>query len=366
MRAVTAPPAAEVAARTVRRRAVWPSRPFSPVVTAALCRRTASAALCWASSAAASRRHLGVMTEGVAAVGEQRRWYDVKPILPHFGGEVRNFSLDGDEPLPEDLVRQIKEDMTRYRVLLFKGQGQLSGARQVAISRQLGTIESTFYKHPASPHPDIFRVSNDESEGCTNVGRTGWHIDGTFQAMPFKYQTMHFHAVCAGGETWFVPLKEFYELQDEETRQRWDRYWFVAGDRELAHPLVYQHPSRGDVSMMFHCGDHFCAGWDVDDESPDTARRQPAGQLRPRAVQQELSERLFDAVDKVGVKMQWEVGDFAINDNLGNCHYAAPGTQNDRRQSGLRILHRTTIAGEELPTKADGRKSYRRQISYTP
>lgn len=53
---------------------MWPSRPFSPVVTAALCRRTASAALCWASSAAASRRHLGVMTEGVAAVGEQRRW----------------------------------------------------------------------------------------------------------------------------------------------------------------------------------------------------------------------------------------------------------------------------------------------------
>lgn len=30
--------------------------------------------------------------------------------------------------------------------------------------------------------------------------------------------------------------EEFYELQDEETRQRWDRYWFVAGDREPLRP----------------------------------------------------------------------------------------------------------------------------------
>ena len=52
------------------------------------------------------------------------------------------------------------------------------------------------------PHPDIFRVSNDETEGCVGVGRTGWHIDGTFQWRPFKYQTMHFHSTCEGGETW--------------------------------------------------------------------------------------------------------------------------------------------------------------------
>merc|ERR1712061_974174 len=95
------------------------------------------------------------------------------------------------------------------------GSKPVSGKRQVEISNQLGEIESTFYKHPRSPHPDIFRVSNDEQEGCTFVGRTGWHIDGTFLPMPFKYQTMHFHSVCEGGETWFVPLSDFYGLQDD-------------------------------------------------------------------------------------------------------------------------------------------------------
>merc|ERR1712187_797684 len=214
------------------------------------------------------------------------------------------------------------------------------------------------YKHPRSPHPDIFRVSNDETEGCTNVGRTGWHIDGTFQEMPFKYQTMHFHSVCEGGETWFVPLKEFYELQDEETKKRWDRLWMITGRGQFAHPLIYKHPVRGDTTMMFHCGPPFCAGWGLDTDEAETTQREVKGLIKPDKVQDELTRALDVAVDKIGLKMKWEVGDFAINDNLGNCHYAAPGTQNPKQKAGLRILHRTTIAGEAVPTKEDGRKSF--------
>jgi len=231
-------------------------------------------------------------------------------------------------------------------------------ARGKQISKQFGTIESTFYKHPKSPHPDIFRVSNDENEGCTNVGRTGWHVDGTFQERPFKYQTMHFHSVCDGGQTWFVPMNEFYEMQNEETKARWDRYWMVTGRGEYAHPMVYQHPTRGDTTMLFHCGRPFCVGWVVDSVESITTERKPERLLRSDVVQDEVTALLDQVIDKIGVKMDWEPGDFAINDNLGNCHYAPPGTQNSRRKAGLRILHRTTIAGECAPTKSDGRQSF--------
>jgi len=284
--------------------------------------------------------------------------YTCDPITPHFGAYVHGFRLDGDEPLSPRVVEKIKADMRQHRVLVFRGQGRVSGTRQVEISRQLGTVESTFYKHPRSPHPDIFRVSNDETEGCTNVGRTGWHIDGTFQSMPFKYQTMHFHSVCEGGETWFVPLNEFYEMQDETTKARWDKLWFVTGRQQYAHPMVYKHAERGDATLMFHCGAPFCAAWAMDDDHPDPAQRQPKKLLQPSSVQQELTSLLDEAIDKIGVKMKWEAGDFAINDNLGNCHYAPPGTQSDRERCGLRILHRTTIAGEAVPTKEDGRQSF--------
>lgn len=306
---------------------------------------------------AACRTSLGAVRRRVASAGDgSPAPYELEPVLPHFGAYVWGFSLDGTEPLPQEIVERIKQDMRHHRLLIFKGQGRIGGGRQVQITEELGSVESTFDKHRASPHPDIFRVSNDESEGCTNIGRTGWHIDGTFREMPFKYQTMHFHSVCEGGETWFVPLREFYEMQDEDTRAFWDRLWMVA--RALAHPLVYVHPDRGDTTMLFHCGPKFCKGWLVDDEAEPPARRRVASALPRRRIVEELTAKLHEAVDRIGVRMQWEVGDFAINDNLGNCHYAAPGTQAARRNAGLRILHRTTVAGETRPTKGDGRSTF--------
>lgn len=61
-----------------------------------------------------------------------------------------------------------------------------------------------------------------------------------------------------------------------------------------------------------------------------------------------------------GIIMKWKPGDFTINDNLGLAHYACPGTQNDWREVGLRILHRTTIIGgpDTIPHKEDGRGSF--------
>lgn len=102
----------------------------------------------------------------------------------------------------------------RHRLLIFRDQGVVSGDRHVEISNWFGPCESTFYKvrrhlrlppvgsthaaavcssqrchavlnrqqsdctatlpppptlrqHPRSPHPDVFRVSNDRLEGCT-------------------------------------------------------------------------------------------------------------------------------------------------------------------------------------------------------
>lgn len=68
--------------------------------------------------------------------------YTVTPITPHFGGEIRGFDLKGSEPLAPEVVSKIKEDMKRFRVLLFKDQGKISGERQVQISEQLGQVLS--------------------------------------------------------------------------------------------------------------------------------------------------------------------------------------------------------------------------------
>lgn len=121
--------------------------------------------------------------------------YNPAPI----GVEVRGIDLK--QHVPDQIIQQIKKDVHKHRLLIFKNQGIISADRHVEISRWFGELESTFYKHPKSPHPDVFRVSNCEEEGCTNVGRTGWHIDGSFMEKPFSYALYHMVAVPKNGNT---------------------------------------------------------------------------------------------------------------------------------------------------------------------
>ena len=44
--------------------------------------------------------------------------------------------------------------------------------------------------------------------------------------------------------------------------------------------------------------------------------------------------------------VQWQPGDFIISDNLAVAHEASPQTQLTTMDVGLRVMHRTTIAGQ--------------------
>jgi taurine dioxygenase len=296
-----------------------------------------------------------------------------------FGSQVHGLDLATADLQNEDLVAQLKSDLKQHRLLLFRGSSSLSGARQVELSSKLGTVESTFYQHPRSPHVDVFRVSNDESEGCRNVGRSGWHIDGTFLAAPFSYQTMYFPSVSKGGDTYFCPLRELYESQTTETQKRWDSYWMITNGRRgstQVHPLVYRHPYRGDTTLCFHCGKPFVSGWlvlDNDDQKEPTSEESVVSQedhntiLLASEIQGEIMRAIENCAQDLVLKLQWQEGDFAIIDNLGLAHFASPATQKSREEAGLRILHRTTILGnggehdnEKSLTlrKQDGRSSF--------
>ena len=124
--------------------------------------------------------------------------YSVTP-LSVFGVEVRGIDLKHDQPT--EVIEKIKQDVYKYRLMVFRDQGLVSGERQVAISRWFGELDSPFYKHPRSPHLDVFRVSNDEQEGCTGVGRTGWHVDGSFQPCPYSHSIYHIISVPLRGAT---------------------------------------------------------------------------------------------------------------------------------------------------------------------
>jgi len=275
----------------------------------------------------------------------------LQPISDRFGCYVSGIQLR--EAAGNDrLMSKIEADLAEHRILLFRGQGKLSAEIQIKISEHFGTVQSTFYKHPKSPHKDIFRVSNDENEGCTRVGRSGWHIDGTFLQRPFAVQTMHFWSANASGSTLFCPLNEIVETLDSKERQEWDRLFFV-GDSSV-HPLMYPHPKTGKQTLCFHLGGPFFRGF-ARDSGTEECRADILDPEESKCIKERLLKLLEDP--KRNISIQWKTGDFAILDNLAVAHFASPGTQDSRKKSGLRILHRTTVAGKTSPLDLKTKKA---------
>jgi len=271
--------------------------------------------------------------------------YNKIPITSSFGVFIRGINLN-DVIDNDEFKKKIINDLKDHRLLIFKDQGKLSADTQLSISRIFGNIESTFSKHPKSPHPDIFRVSNDSNEGCTNVGRSGWHIDGTFLQQPFKVQTMHFWSISKHGYTHFVPLKETVENLSIKEKEYWDKLYFVS-NHSIIHPLIYNHPVTNDYTMCFHCGipfvETFLENYNSEKQSMDKmfSWKETTNLLNEITIKMENSS--FKYTHK------WEDGDFAIIDNLALAHYADPGTQLPCEKDGLRILHRTTVSGDYGP-----------------
>lgn len=270
--------------------------------------------------------------------------YRVEP-LPQFGAEVRGVDLN--EEVPTDVMEAIKRDAYKHRLLLFKGQGIVSAERQVEISKWFGEIESRpFSKHPASPHPDVFRVSNVRSEGCTGVGRTGWHIDGSFMDCPYQISLYHMHAVPKKGPTTFLPLADVIGRMPPEQRAKWERLWMCSDRRSgPVHPVIYKHPRTGLPTMCLHLGMTGAFLWDKGTMKQRFAEGHEAEVLL--AEQEELLLRNKDLV----YTHDWKEGDFLITDNLALAHEAAPETQYPVQEVGLRVLHRTTVAGIHVPSK---------------
>ncbi|BET01910.1 Taurine catabolism dioxygenase TauD, TfdA family [Nesidiocoris tenuis] len=270
-------------------------------------------------------------------------FYDIKPI--QLGCEVRGVDLK-TENRPE-VIERIKQDVTNHSLLVFKDQGIVSGDRHVEISEWFGELESTFYKHPKSPHPDVFRVSNDEEEGCTGVGRTGWHIDGSFQPAPFAYSLYHMVAVPKKGATAFAPLSKIVEGLPQAKREEWDRLWMMS-DRRTGpiHPLIYRHPVTKKEVLCFHLGMTSAFLYDYGSSNERLASKEEC-----RRILKDIHEEFVKDGGRIQYIHEWENGDFIISDNLAVGHEATPETQIPRSQVGLRILHRTTVAGTTAPSK---------------
>jgi len=273
-------------------------------------------------------------------MGSAVKPYTLRPIK--VGCEAVGINLSNE--VSKETIQQIRKDVEKHRIVVFKKQENITPLRHLEIGRWFGEIESTFYNHAKSPHRDIFRVSNDKAEGCTNVGRTGWHIDGSFMPQPFSHSLYHIISVPSAGTTSFLPLTDFIQSVDQEKRELWESLWMVSDSRDVVHPLIYKHPDTGHPVLCFHLG--MTAGF-VKNYSTD--QQSFVSRSETELILRDMHDEILNS--NLIYHHKYEEGDFIISDNLAVGHEASPETQLPRSQVGLRVMHRVTIAGKHRPSK---------------
>eukprot|EP00040_Diaphanoeca_grandis_P015938 m.81932 g.81932 ORF g.81932 m.81932 type:complete len:509 (-) comp25472_c0_seq2:381-1907(-) len=278
----------------------------------------------------------------------------ITPLPSHaFGAEVHglqlaDISFKDRSYLADASMYQLKEALHRHRLLIIRNQISIPWQTQLNLTSQFGSIfnesrHSNRKPHASIPDPRVARFSNNPEEGLTGIGIEGWHVDGNCVPIPHAITLIHCIMAIPNGNTRLVPLKEVVStLRERNQLEPLESINFhSATDNTISHPLVYPHPSTGEDTMMFGLGSLSGQYSDAD-----------TGVMSVAATQG-VMDVIENAIETAGdvLTWDWREGDLLILDNLALAHMAVPNTQDSHTQVGTRLLQRTTVEGQRLPTQ---------------
>ena len=275
----------------------------------------------------------------------------VPPSKSTIGAEVVGIDVKDLRP-NSDEVKQIREAIYRYRLVVFRDQ-RMNEEQYVEFARVIGRPQVYFqsnYHHPK--HPEIF-VSSNVLEDGKKVGVSGtghyWHTDCSFEAKPLSLTSVYpqlFPEDSRG--TMYTDMVDIYRRLPERLKACVDgklathagqlRYKVQATDidrslkdllerinREVPpvkHPAVITHPVTGEKSLYLNSG--FTVA--IDGLSHEE--------------NQKLLAELFEFIERPEniYSHLWRKGDLIIWDNRTLNHMSSPvkpGQQNKMYRIGI-------------------------------
>lgn len=282
--------------------------------------------------------------------------FEIKPLAGRIGAKIVGVDLSAD--LSDDLIRDIRQALVRYKVIFFRGQ-TLDAAGQVAFARRFGEVTTA---HPTVPslagHPEVL----DLDYGRTAARANNWHTDVTFVDRPPLGSVLRAIDIpAAGGDTIWANSVTAYQDLPAPLQTLADQLWAVHSNAydyaeaavnlsdelkayrkvftstvyETLHPVVRVHPESGERGLFIGGFVRQTQGLSTT-ESDDLLRLLQSYVTRPENT----------------VRWRWKVGDVAFWDNRATQHYAVYDYGDQPRR-----VQRVTIAGD-LPVGIDGRLSY--------
>jgi taurine dioxygenase len=273
----------------------------------------------------------------------------VTPRPGGFGAEITGLTLS--QPLPAEVLEAVKAAFLRHGVLWFPDQ-PLSHDQLEAFTLQFGPFGHDPYIAALAERPHIVEVRREPDETATVFGGS-WHSDWSFQETPPASTILHAKVVPpVGGDTLYADGVAAYETLDADLRRAVDGLksvhsaarpygtkGFYAGEegrkgmtilpsaeaeKTFAHPLV-RTLLDGRKALFLN------PVYTVGIEGLDAG---PSGALLSQLFAHMLQDRFI-------YRHSWRPDMLTMWDNRRATHNATGGYDGH-----LRVMHRTTVAGE--------------------
>jgi taurine dioxygenase len=278
------------------------------------------------------------------------RTISVAPQPSGFGAEITG--LDLSQPLDGEVLAEVKAAWARHAVVAFPDQ-PLSLDALEAFTLQIGPFGDDPYVAPMPGHPNVLEVRREPDEKLTPFGGA-WHSDWSFQATPPAATILRAQVIPpVGGDTLYCDASRAYDALDPATKAQLAPMKAVhsatraygpksayaseldqrsmpiivspEADKTYAHPLVRTHPVTGRKALFVS------PVYTIGIEGMAPAEADPIlGALYKHMLQ-----------DRFIYRHKWRAGMVVIWDNRCTMHNAEGGYDGH-----LRVMHRTTVAGE--------------------
>jgi taurine dioxygenase len=286
----------------------------------------------------------------LADIERPYRIISVDPEPSGFGAQITG--LDLSRPLDDEALVEVKAAWARHAVVAFPDQ-PLSLEALEAFTQQIGPFGEDPFIKPMPGHPNVLELRREPDEKATNFG-AGWHSDWSFQPEPPAATILRSEVVPpVGGDTLFCDCARAYEALSPTMQRMLEglravhsatRAYGTKGvfareteartmeiivspeaDKSLTHPLVRTHPVTGRKAL------YVSPVYTTGIEGLTLAESQ--------AMLGFLFKHMTD--EAFVYRHKWKPGMVLMWDNRCTAHFAEGGYDGH-----LRVMHRTTVAGE--------------------
>ncbi len=275
----------------------------------------------------------------------------VAPEANNFGAAITGVDLS--QPLDTQTVKEIRQHWLAHQVIYFPDQ-PLEHCQLERFTRYFGDFGNDPYVQSIDQHQHILEIRREPSEAVAPFGGS-WHSDWSFQAAPPSATLLHAKIIPPhGGDTHYADGFRAYEQLDPALRQEIEHLVAVHSARRPYSHEGYQRSGGDQRSMTILPNDD---AWRTQ-EHPLIRTHAESGRKAlwvnpvytitikdmPEPEADTLLQRLFDHAlqEKFVYKHKWSANMLTMWDNRSVQHCAQGGYDGYRR-----VLHRTTVAGEQ-------------------